>query len=105
MVCTGLFALNHLPWKSRGDLSRTEDILDTQKKLIENLKKICMCRSVNLGTIKGAMREGALSFEALRRKISVGTGNCKAKRCRPRIEKLVREHKEDLPEGGNGRHK
>ena len=79
--------------------------MDTQKKLIENLKKICLCRSINLGIIKNAMREGALSFEALRRTISVGTGNCKAKRCRPQIEKLVREHKERLPEGGNGQHK
>ncbi len=34
-----------------------------------------------------------MSFEALRRKISVGTGNCKAKRCRAKIEQMVKEHK------------
>jgi hypothetical protein len=40
------------------------------------------------------MREGALSFNALRNAISVGTGNCKAKRCRSNIEKRVKDYKE-----------
>jgi hypothetical protein len=40
--------------------------------------------------------EGNLSFEALRRKIGVGTGNCKAKRCRTPIEKRVRDYKKSL---------
>jgi hypothetical protein len=40
------------------------------------------------------MREGALSFNALRRAISVGTGNCKAKRCRSNIETRLKDFKE-----------
>lgn len=51
-----------------------------------------------------AIQEGTLTFEALRRKIGVGTGNCKAKRCRPNIEKRIKEHKESLaasPESGS----
>ena len=40
------------------------------------------------------MREGALSFNALRRAISVGTGNCKAKRCRSNIEARLKDFKE-----------
>lgn len=40
------------------------------------------------------MREGALSFNALRNAISVGTGNCKAKRCRSNIEKRLKDYKE-----------
>ncbi len=43
-----------------------------------------------------AIQQGALSFEALRRKIGVGTGNCKAKRCRTPIEKRVRDYKNSL---------
>jgi len=43
-----------------------------------------------------AIREGSLSFEALRRAIRVGTGTCKAKRCRPKIEELLQAHKESL---------
>jgi len=43
-----------------------------------------------------AIREGTLSFEALRRKIGVGTGNCKAKRCRTPTEKRVRDYKKNL---------
>jgi len=41
------------------------------------------------------MEDGALSFEALRRTIRVGTGNCKTKRCREKIERMVSEFKED----------
>ena len=40
-----------------------------------------------------AIQEGSLSFEALRKKIGVGTGNCKAKRCRSKIEERVKDHK------------
>ena len=42
-----------------------------------------------------AIREGSLSFEALRRKIGVGTGNCKAKRCRPKSEERVKDYKDN----------
>jgi hypothetical protein len=41
------------------------------------------------------MEDGSLSFEALRRTIRVGTGNCKAKRCRENIEKMVFDFKKD----------
>ncbi|OGW19740.1 MAG: hypothetical protein A3K09_07035 [Nitrospinae bacterium RIFCSPLOWO2_12_FULL_47_7] len=41
-----------------------------------------------------AIRNGGLSFDALRRIIGVGTGNCKARRCRAKIEKMVKDYKE-----------
>ena len=43
-----------------------------------------------------AIREGSLTFEALRRSIGVGTGNCKAKRCRSKIEERIKNHKDSL---------
>ena len=43
-----------------------------------------------------AIKEGSLSFEALRKNIGVGTGNCKAKRCRPKIEELIKDYKESI---------
>ena len=43
-----------------------------------------------------AIREGSLTFEALRKKIGVGTGNCKAKRCRANIENRIKDHKAGL---------
>jgi bacterioferritin-associated ferredoxin len=64
--------------------------------MINNFKKVCICRSVTGGTIMKAIREGSLSFEALRRAIRVGTGNCKAKRCRPKIEAQLEDYKESL---------
>jgi len=67
--------------------------LNTQKNLIDNFKKVCICRSITAATIMQAIRDGCLSFEALRRKIGVGTGNCKAKRCRHNIEKRIQDYK------------
>lgn len=45
-----------------------------------------------------AIREGSLSFEALRAKLGVGTGNCKAKRCRSKIEERISDHKAAVKE-------
>ncbi len=70
--------------------------------MINNFKKVCICRSVTGGTIMKAIREGSLSFEALRRAIRVGTGNCKAKRCRPKIEAQLAVYKAGLEQSGYG---
>jgi bacterioferritin-associated ferredoxin len=69
--------------------------LNSDKRIINNFKKVCICRSIKGGTILKAMEAGSLSFEALRRSIRVGTGNCQAKRCRENIERMVSEFKED----------
>ena len=69
--------------------------MNSEKKIINNFKKVCICRSIKGGTILKAMEDGSLSFEALRRTIRVGTGNCKAKRCRENIEKMICDFKDD----------
>ena len=74
--------------------------MSTQKQMINNFKKVCICRSVTGGTIMKAIREGSLSFESLRRAIRIGTGNCKAKRCRPKVEALLQTHKKSLEQSG-----
>ena len=43
-----------------------------------------------------AIKEGSLTFEALRKNIGVGTGNCKAKRCRAKIEERIKDYKESI---------
>ena len=48
-----------------------------------------------------SIREGSLTFEALRRAIRVGTGTCKAKRCRPKIEAQIEAYKESLNTADN----
>ena len=68
----------------------------SQGDLIKNFKKICICKSITQGAIMTAIQEGALSFEALRSKLRTGTGYCKARRCRPKIQGLIKEHKENL---------
>lgn len=72
--------------------------MSSQKELIDSFKKVCLCRSIKAGTIMSAIRDGSLSFEALRRKIGVGTGNCKAKRCRSNIEKRIKDYKDGQKE-------
>ncbi len=67
--------------------------MTTQSQLIDQFKKVCICRSITGGTIMKAMREGCLSFEALRRQIRVGTGQCGAKRCREKIENKIKDYK------------
>tara|TARA_B100000686_G_C16635651_1_gene887132 strand:+ start:118 stop:360 length:243 start_codon:yes stop_codon:yes gene_type:complete len=70
--------------------------LETKKQLIDSFKKVCLCRSIKAGTITTAIQEGSLTFEALRRKIGVGTGNCKAKRCRANIEERINKYKASM---------
>jgi bacterioferritin-associated ferredoxin len=70
--------------------------LESKKQILENLRKVCLCRSIKAGTIMTAIRGGTLTFEALRRELGVGTGNCKAKRCRPKIEQRICDHKAGL---------
>ena len=45
-----------------------------------------------------AIQGGTMTFEALRREIGVGTGNCKAKRCRTKIEDRIQCYKDSLKE-------
>ena len=45
-----------------------------------------------------AIRGGTMTFEGLRRELGVGTGNCKAKRCRTKIEDRIQDHKDSLKE-------
>ena len=67
--------------------------METKQQFLDSIKKVCICRNIKAGTIMTAIQEGSLSFEALRRKIGVGTGNCKAKRCRSKIEERVKDYK------------
>lgn len=47
-----------------------------------------------------AIKGGTLTFEGLRKELGVGTGNCKAKRCRSKIEERIKEYKDSLKEDG-----
>jgi bacterioferritin-associated ferredoxin len=67
-----------------------------KNELVLNIKKVCICRGITAGRILETMQSGALSFEALRRQISVGTGNCKARRCRHKIEQMLKDYKDSL---------
>lgn len=74
--------------------------METKKQFLDNLKKVCLCRSIKAGTIMAAIKGGTLTFEGLRKELGVGTGNCKAKRCRSKIEERIKEYKDSLKEDG-----
>ncbi|QPJ64449.1 MAG: (2Fe-2S)-binding protein [Candidatus Nitrohelix vancouverensis] len=46
-----------------------------------------------------AIADGCMSFEAVRKKIGAGTGNCHAKRCREKIEKMIQDYRESTKIG------
>ena len=70
--------------------------METQKELLDKFKKVCICKGITGATITKAIKEGALSFEALRRVIGTGTGNCKARRCRLKIVERVNDYKKSI---------
>ena len=101
-----MFIIKYIYFEPRFVLKKTDSLriiagttytLETKNKLlIDSFKKVCLCRSIKAGTITTAIEEGSLTFEALRKNIGVGTGNCKAKRCRTKIESRIKDYKDNL---------
>ncbi|MBI5048644.1 MAG: (2Fe-2S)-binding protein [Deltaproteobacteria bacterium] len=59
--------------------------------VIENLKTICLCKSIKKGTILKATHRGYHTVEAINRKLGAGSGDCKGERCRSKIKLMIEE--------------
>ncbi|MDZ4992136.1 (2Fe-2S)-binding protein [Clostridium perfringens] len=57
------------------------------------MANVCLCKGVSEEKIVEAIKEGALSFEAVGEKTGAGTGACRGARCKCKIEELVEENK------------
>ena len=76
--------------------------LSSQQQILDNYKKVCLCRSITGGTIMKAMQEGHLTLSSLRRKLGVTTGNCQGKRCKSKLEERLKEYKASHPPAPTG---
>lgn len=57
------------------------------------MANVCLCKGVSEEKIVEAIKEGALSFEAVGEKTGAGAGACRGARCKCKIEELVEENK------------
>lgn len=64
-------------------------------KIMARLKPGCICMGIKLHRIIEAIDQGAVSFEEIARLTGIGVGDCGGKRCRQKVEELLR--KQDNP--------
>ena len=57
--------------------------------IIEGLKPICKCKGIKKSVFLKHIKAGLRTVEALQKATGAGTGSCKGKHCRSRIEDLI----------------
>ncbi len=67
--------------------------MDENNQIIENLKKICLCKSISKGTILKAIRDGASTLKLVNSQLGSGSGDCKGERCQAKINEIVKEQR------------
>jgi NAD(P)H-nitrite reductase large subunit len=60
-----------------------------EKQIIAGLKIVCQCKAIRQRTFTDHMAKGLRSLEALQRVTGAGSGDCRGKRCTPRIKALL----------------
>ena len=63
-------------------------------ELMDKLTKICLCKGISRTTIKKAILDGADTLEKVCLETNAGNGGCSGRRCREKIEKLIKSMKE-----------
>ncbi len=63
----------------------------TKENIIDKLTKVCVCTGVSRASIKKSIQNGAKSFDDIKSKTGAGSGSCCGKRCREKIENLLKE--------------
>ena len=64
-----------------------DDVL--RQSIVESYKVVCICNKIRKGLIEKAIRNGARSFEDIKRRTRAGTGDCGAERCGPVIREML----------------
>lgn len=60
-------------------------------KIMARLKPGCICMGIKLHRIVEVIDQGAASFEEIARLTGIGVGDCGDKRCRQKVEELLRK--------------
>lgn len=55
-------------------------------------RKVCICRSVSLGTVLDAIDSGCRTPEEVNARTRCGTGDCRGSRCQPVIAQVLAEY-------------
>lgn len=69
---------------------------DKQALIMDKMTKICLCKGIPRSTMKKVILEGAKTVEDVRKATGAGSGSCGGKRCTPKIQQLLDDHKEGL---------
>lgn len=63
--------------------------------ILDKLTKVCICKGIPRSTIKTAIKNGACTLEEVQKATGAGSGSCGGKRCGPKIQELLAEHKKE----------
>jgi len=64
--------------------------MSDHKEVIDNLKVVCPCKGIKKGVFKKLIRDGERSVEGLMKATGATTGECKGRRCSPRVEEILK---------------
>ena len=57
------------------------------------MEKVCLCKKITDEEIIKAVKEGAVTYEAVQEATTAGTGCCHGGRCKSKIITLIEENK------------
>ncbi|MDH4163477.1 MAG: (2Fe-2S)-binding protein [Nitrospirota bacterium] len=63
----------------------------SDQEIIEGLKPVCLCKGIRKSVFLKHIRAGIRTVDGLRKATGAGSGSCGGKRCKERIEELLRE--------------
>jgi bacterioferritin-associated ferredoxin len=63
--------------------------------VLDKLTKTCRCRVITRAKIKDAIRNGASTFEEVKKATGAGNGSCKGKNCSYLINQLIEQYKNE----------
>ena len=62
--------------------------------ILDKLTKTCCCKAINRAKIKEAIKNGASTFEEIKKITGAGTGSCKGANCSYIINRLIKNYNE-----------
>jgi len=65
--------------------------MTSKERVIDNIKVVCQCRNIKKGVFKKLIESGVTDLNELSAITGAGSGQCKGKRCGPRLEKILEE--------------
>jgi len=65
-------------------------------EILDKITKVCICKAIPRSKMKKVIINGAKTIEEVRRETGAGSGPCGGRRCTPKIEELLKQHKEGI---------